>query len=117
MGEGRVEAVPFGTFETTQYTMPNPTQRRIVQVFIADTDPNVPLEHALIYSNPSPHFTDATDQELYFEIPIVELLKEHNEKRKTWLDKDATKKSGKDVFLEPAKIRDLRMVVVNIAQF
>ncbi len=92
------------------------SSRRIVQVFIADPDINVPLDDALLHKS-EPKFTDATDQELYFEVPIVELLKAHNEKRKAWLDKDATRKAGKDVFLEPAKIRDLKMVVVNVAQF
>jgi len=90
--------------------------RRIVQVFIADPDINVPLESALLFKS-EPKFTDATDQELYFEVPITDLLKAHNEKRKTWLDKDASRKAGKDIALEPAKIRDLKMVVVNIAQF
>lgn len=92
------------------------SNRRIVQVFIADADQNVPLEHALLHKT-EPAFTDSTDQELYFELPVAELLKAHNEKRKAWPDKDATRKSGKDVFLEPIKIRDLKMVVVTIAQF
>lgn len=95
---------------------PTMSNRRIVQVFIADPDINVPLDSALIYKS-EPKFTDASDQELYFEVPIVELLKVHNEKRGKWQDKEATKKSGREVFLEPAKIRDLKMVVVNIAQF
>ncbi len=99
----------------TETTMPT-QNRRIVQVFIADPDINVPLDAALLYKS-EPKFTDATDQELYFEVPIVALLKGHNEKRTTWLDKDASRKAGKDVLLEPAKIRDLKMVVVNIAQF
>lgn len=92
------------------------SQRRIVQVFIADADQNVPLTNALLHKT-EPAFTDSSDQELYFEIPVVELLKAHNEKRKTWLDKDASRKSGKDVFLEPIRVRDLKMVVVTIAQF
>ena len=97
-------------------TQSSMSTRRIVQVFIADPDINVPLESALLFKS-EPKFTDATDQELYFEVPITDLLKAHNEKRKTWLDKDASRKAGKDIALEPAKIRDLKMVVVNIAQF
>lgn len=95
---------------------PPMSQRRIVQVFIADADQNVPLASALLHKT-EPAFTDSTDQELYFELPVAELLKAHNEKRKTWMDKDASRKSGKDVLLEPIKIRDLKMVVVTIAQF
>ncbi len=102
--------------QQAQEIMANNSTRRIVQVFIADPDINVPLDAALLYKS-EPKFTDATDQELYFEVPIVTLLEAHNSKRKTWLDKDASRKAGKDVLLDPAKIRDLKMVVVNIAQF
>ncbi len=95
--------------------MPN-TTRRIVQVFIADTNENVPLEESVLYTG-TQKLTDATDTELFFEVPIVDLLKAHNEKRVKWTDKEASKRSGKDVFLDPVKIRDLKMVVVDIAKF
>lgn len=95
--------------------MPN-TNRRIVQVFIADTDPNLNLSGCLLYKGEQV-FTDATDQELFFEIPIKDILDKHNLRRAMVLDKEATKKAGKDVFLEPARIRDLKMVVVEIAKF
>ncbi len=104
---------------STVTTDPMPNQsnaRRLVQVFIADPDPNVPLKAALLYKGEL-LFTDATDQELYFEVPIMDLLAKHNTERAKWLDKEATKRAGKDIFLEPAKIRDLRMVVVNVASF
>lgn len=99
-------------------TMPNPTPptRRLVQVFIADPDPNVPLKAALLYKGEL-IFTDATDQELYFGVPVVDLLDKHNLARAGWLDREATKRAGKDIFLEPARVRDLRMVVVNVATF
>lgn len=57
---------------TTEPTMPNQSNaRRLVQVFIADPDPNVPLKAALLYKGEL-LFTDATDQELYFEVPVVD---------------------------------------------
>ncbi len=92
------------------------TQRRLVQVYIVDPNENVPLDKAVLYKGDE-KLTDLTDQELYFEIPVQELLTKHNALRVTLLDKDATKRSDKDRFLEPAKIRDLRMAVINIAQF
>lgn len=92
------------------------SNRRIVQVFIADIDPNVPLDKAVIYSGDR-KLTDLTDPELFFEIAITELLKKHNEERVKWLDKEATRKAGRDMFLEPVRIKDLRMVVVDIAKF
>lgn len=89
--------------------------RRIVQVIIADTNDNVPLEACVLYKG-TEKLTDATDQELFFETNISDVLAKHNTNRVKWLDKEATKRSGRDVFLEPAKIRELKMVVVTVAQ-
>ena len=61
--------------------------------------------------------TDLTDQELFFEVPIAEVLAKHNEVRKATVDKKQADKFGRDIYLEPARIRDLKMVVVNVAQF
>lgn len=95
--------------------MPN-SARRIVQVFVADPNENVPLEHSVLFKGEQ-KLTDLTDTELFFEVPMAEILKSHNEKRVKFLDKEATKRAGKDVVLDPVKIRELKMVVVNVAQF
>lgn len=87
--------------------------KRLVQVFIADPNDNVPMEDSLIYSG-SQKLTDATNQELFFEINIQELLTKHNEKRVKLLDKKVKERAE---YLEPAKIRDLKMVVVDLAVF
>jgi hypothetical protein len=89
---------------------------RIVKVFIADPNENIPLDKRVIYSGQE-QLTDLTDQELFFDVPISELLSKHNELRKTTLDKKQSDKFGRDVFLEPARIRDLKMVVVSVAEF
>lgn len=89
---------------------------RIVKVFIADPNENLPLDKRLMYSG-SEQLTDLTDQELFFEVPIAELLKAHNTMRLTTVDKKQTEKFGRDVFLEPVRIRDLKMVVVAVAAF
>lgn len=89
---------------------------RIVKVFIADTNENLPLDRRVIHSG-AEQLTDLTDQELFFEVPIAELLSKHNEVRKATLDKNASEKFGRDIFLEPVRIRDLKMVVVTVAQF
>jgi hypothetical protein len=96
--------------------MADQSKRRIVQVFIADPDVNVPLEQSLLYKGEQ-KLTDATDQELFYEVPIVEILMKHNDKRVKMLDKEASKKAGKDICLEVARIRDLKMIITNIAQF
>jgi hypothetical protein len=87
--------------------------RRLVQVFIADPDENLPLEQGILYSG-SQKFTDATDQELFFEVDIQAILKAHNDKRITVANK---KVKDRVEYLEPAKIRDLKMVVVTVATF
>lgn len=90
--------------------------RRIVQVFIADPNENVPLEHSVLYRGDQ-KLTDLTDTELFFEVPMSDILKIHNDKRVKFVDKEATKRAGKDVLLDAVKIRDLKMVVVTVAQF
>jgi hypothetical protein len=89
---------------------------RIVKVYIADSNDNLPLDKRVIYSGDE-KLTDLTDQELYFEVPIAELLAKHNEVRAKTVDKKQSEKFGRDIYLEPARIRDLKMVVVNVATF
>jgi hypothetical protein len=87
--------------------------RRLVKVVIVDPNENVPLEDAVLY-NGEEKMTDATDQELFFEIDIKKVLDDHNAKRAKMIDKKVKERTE---YLEPAKIRDLKMVVVNIAAF
>ena len=111
-----------------QYQLPQPhqarekaimsdkTARRIVQVFIADPNDNVPLDKSVLYTGEQ-KLTDLNDTELFFEVPLSDTLKKHNEFRVTVPDKEASKRAGKEVRLDPARIRDLRMVVVTVASF
>lgn len=94
----------------------NMSQRRIVKVYVADPNPNVPIGKALLFEG-TEQLTDLSDQELFFEIPLREKLEAHNRERVTFLDKEQTQRFGKEIKLEPAKIRDLRMVVVDVAKF
>ena len=89
---------------------------RIVKVIIADIDENLPLDRRLLYTGDE-QLTDLTDQELFYEVGITELLAEHNARRAKTFDKIATNKLGRDVMLEPVRIRDLKMVVVTVASF
>lgn len=92
------------------------TKGRIVKVLIVDPDKNVPLKDSFLHKGED-ELTDLNDQELFFELDIKSLLTKHNEKRSQMLDKSATEKLGKDVKLEPARVRDLRMIVVTVAEF
>lgn len=88
-------------------------KRRIVQVFIVDPDEGVPLVDSVLYSGEQ-KLTDLTDQELFFEVDIKSLLDAHNTKRAALFKKDV--KDRKEP-LDPARIRDLKMIVVNVATF
>ena len=88
-------------------------RKRLVRVLIVDPHPAVPADDALLYDSKE-QFTDKTDQELFFEAPIHELLKEHNEKRVLIADKEIKDRTE---HLEEARIRDLNVVVVTVAEF
>jgi hypothetical protein len=87
--------------------------RRLVRIIIADPDPALPLDKVLLY-NGEEKFTDATDQELFFEVDIQSLLNTHNAWRTTVVDPES--KDKKD-FLKKARVRDLRMTVLTITSF
>jgi hypothetical protein len=106
---GRVGAVSSNAEEKKVAT----PARRLVKVIIVDPDENLPLENCLLYSGEE-KLTDATDQELFFELDIKTMLSSHNEKRVKVVDKKVKERTE---YLEPAKIRDLKMVVVNVASF
>ncbi len=87
--------------------------RRLIKVIIVDPDEKVPLEKCLLYSGEE-KLTDLTDQELFYEIEIKDMLDDHNEVRAKIVDKTVKERTE---YLEPIKVRDLRMVVVTVAQF
>ena len=87
--------------------------RRLVQVFIVDPDPKMPLEDCLLYRGEM-KLTDLTDQELFFELDMKSMLDQHNERRTKVRNKSVKEREEK---LEPARIRDLRMQIVLVAQF
>lgn len=87
--------------------------RRIVQVYIADPSDAVPLADSVLYTGDQ-KMTDLTDQELFFEIDIKSILEAHNAKRAKIIDK---KIKDRTEYLEAVKVRDLKMVVVNVASF
>ena len=114
--QGREQFNRLNQPEKKEQSMNNVNQKRVVRIFIADPDQQVPVADSILFKSEE-KLTDLTDQELFYEIPIKASLDEHNLKRVKMLDKAASQKAGKDVFLEPIKIRDLRMTVVAIATF
>jgi hypothetical protein len=51
---------------------------RILRVILADPDENLPVEKRVLFQGPE-KLTDLTDQELFFELPVQDLLAKHNE--------------------------------------
>lgn len=92
---------------------PNKPVMRVVQVFIVDPDPKMPLADRLLHEGES-HLTDKDDQELFFDLDIKTMLAEHNKKRTAVVDKSVKDRTE---HLEPARIRDLKMTVVDVATF
>lgn len=114
-GEQDVEAKVFTKTitEPEKAKMAAKNQRRMVQVFIMDPDPAVPLNDAMVYRGDQ-HLTEATDQELFFELPMKQLLDEHNARRSKVINKKVLDRTE---YLEPTRIGNLSMVVVNVAVF
>lgn len=105
-------AIPAAKIEPKK-EQPMANARRLVKVLIIDPDENVPLDKALLYRGEE-KFTDLTDQELFFDVDIKSVLEKHNEIRSKLRNKTVKER---EEFLEPARIRDLRMTVVCVASF
>ena len=88
-------------------------QLRKVKQFLVDpsADDSLPLEKRILHEGPE-FWTDETDQELQHRVPVVELLKKHNDYRVTVIDK--THRGDKDRNLEPTKLRYLRLTTVTV---
>lgn len=90
---------------------------RVCRVFLVDCDERIPVDKRIIYRTDE-LITESDDRELFFDIPVKDLLAKHNDYRKTveWEEKtaDGTKtRTG----LKEIRIRDLIMSVTTIAEF
>lgn len=95
------------------------TSTRIVRVFLVDPDVRVPVDKRVLHST-GEITTDDTDQELFFQLPVTDLLAKHNAYREG-VEFDEKSDNGGETKrrkgLKPVRIRDLNMTVVTIAQF
>lgn len=106
---GDAVAVQVGTCGTAYSS----ARRRLVDIFIVDTHPCVPVENAMMYRQENV-FTDKTDDELWLDADIQSLLKKHNVKRVTW---DNAMSSIKGAKLPPARLHDLKRIVGTSVSF
>jgi len=87
--------------------------KRLVRVFVVDPDDRIDIEQSLLYDSKE-ILTDQDDQELFFEIEIKELITKHNAYRAEVVDKEVKDRTE---YLEPVRIRELKMMVVTLADF
>lgn len=95
------------------FTEENELSKRLVRVLIVDPDELVPVDQSLLHDSKE-MLTELDDQELYFEIDIKGEMAAHNERRAKIRDPEV---KDREEFLEPVRVRDLRMMVVTIAEF
>jgi hypothetical protein len=89
LGAGAQNALPHAglmqfqprhiTTNTTTTTTEQQMSTRILRVILADPDENLPVEKRVLFQGPE-KLTDLTDQELFFELPVQDLLAKHNER-------------------------------------
>ena len=87
--------------------------RRLVQVFIVDPSESVPDADCVLHRGEIV-MTSATDQELFYDLDIKAILAMHNAKRVKLRDKAV---KDREQMLEPARIRDLKFHVSELAKF
>lgn len=114
------QALPASAFGGLQHKAgedmaANKSKLRIVRVFLVDPDERVPMDKRVLHRTDE-ITTDATDQELFFGIPVQDLLKQHNELRASVKWKDEGSKAEAEP-LKEIRIRDLIMSVTTIAEF
>jgi hypothetical protein len=107
-----------GNYKQENQTVAAPkASLRVVRVFLVDPDERVPIDKRVLYRSDE-MTTDATDQELFFGIPVNDLLKDHNAMRASveWEEKTSEGTKSK-TGLKDVRIRDLIMSVTTIASF
>jgi hypothetical protein len=82
---------------------------------VVDPNENVPMEDSIMWQKEC--LTDETDVELLQQIGMVEILAKHNSKRVSILDKTRSIAAEKDIYLEPAKLRDVVSRVITVVIF
>lgn len=89
---------------------------RIVRVVIFDPSKDLPENKRVLHMGDD-MLTDKTDNELFFDVGVTELLGAHNDHRKTVVNKKASEKFGRDIFLEPIRLSELTMGILVLATF
>lgn len=90
---------------------------RIVRVFLVDPDERLDVSKRVLHASEE-KTTDETDEELFYQLSVPALLTDHNKLRaeQEW-EEDTDDGVKKHKGLKEARIRDLEMRVVVIAEF
>lgn len=87
--------------------------RRLVRVYVVDPDHKMPLDQSTLHAGEAT-LTDLSDRELLFELPMKQLLADHNAKRTRVVDKSFKDRTER---LEPVTVDQLKTTVVTLATF
>lgn len=90
--------------------------RRLVMVWVVDHHPDVPTEDCVLFQG-QPYLTDETNEEITLGLGLLTKLEEYNKTRTQIVDKKATRQSGTEVCLEPARVKDISVAIVPLANF
>lgn len=109
--------IPPMTYQSKQgeKTMSN---LRTLNLTLVDNHPDLKAAEKIVFQQlnyVSEHTDDQTIQQVLMTGDVESALAKHNDKRAKVVDKAILRNTGRDVFLEPVEIWDLKWQVVRVA--
>lgn len=104
---------PNFTNSTGEYIMTLKT----VNLTLVDNNPNLKAAQKIVYQSlnlVTEHNDDRTIQQVLITGDVAKALAEHNLKRVKVVDKEILRNTGRDVYLEPVEIFDLKWQVIQV---
>jgi hypothetical protein len=89
--------------------------KRLVRIMVVDRCEDVPADESILFQEEM--FTELTDEEIWLSIGLEDALEKYNAKRILLLDKAISREQGRDVVLEPLRLKDVAKVITTLASF
>ena len=108
-----LHTTPNFTNSTGEYIMTLKT----VNLTLVDNNPNLKAAQKIVYQSlnlVTEHNDDRTIQQVLITGDVAKALAEHNLKRVKVVDKEILRNTGRDVYLEPVEIFDLKWQVIQV---
>lgn len=86
------------------------TRNRVVNIYIIDKSKEIPIKERLI-SALLAEVTDLADDEIKMSLDIPNILEEYNKRRTKIQDQVKSEQLGKEIFLGPATVKDLSIII------